>query len=305
MLKVIQFVILAQSLIQQWEHHHHFTASNCITIRWSSGSDLLEISLPQSYLHLYATFKKLAPLKRDTLQTCLQCLKTTVGPIYPFQISYRAGFHLTFFQPVFLLPICQHSIDCGQLCARCQPCGLDVRSFFPYHFFFSFFYHLDSESHLVPNSQLSLLHITRGPGSKGEVGWDTPAARHPKWLLDVRISERIDDWVDHWAAGGWKDRGVGVYYGIAGVCHNGVHGKRQPACPKGTQDGWQRGDPFGGRNSQELMLHCNLLRMAKCNLADLKIKLHHQGKDQEESDGKCHSIVFGDWPTDAACCLVP
>lgn len=122
----------------------------------------------------------------------------------------------------------------------------------------------------MPNrNQPSLLHVTGGPGSEGEVGRDTPTTGHPQRLLDVRVSERIDDGVDHRAAGGWEDRGVGVYYGVVVVSHNGVHGKRQPARPEGTQDGRQRGDTFGGGDGHELVLHGNLLRVAEGDLADL------------------------------------
>lgn len=153
-------------------------------------------------------------------------------------------------------------------------------------------------------NQPSLLHVTGGPGSEGEVGWDAPAAGHPQRLLDIWVSERIDDWVDHRAAGGWKDRGIGVYYRVAGVSHDGVHGKRQPARPEGTQDGRQCGDTFGGGDGHELVLHGNLLRVAEGDLADLQVELHHQGKDEQEGDGQRHGVVFGDGPADAARGLV-
>ena len=52
------------------------------------------------------------------------------------------------------------------------------------------------------------------------------------------------------------------------------------------------------------MLHRDLLRMAKGNLANLKVELHHQGKDQEEGDGERHRVVLGDGPADAARGLV-
>lgn len=32
------------------------------------------------------------------------------------------------------------------------------------------------------------------------------------------------------------------------------------------------------------MLHGDLLRMAKGDFADLKVELHHQGKDKQEGD---------------------